>query len=353
MAEMYEEALKKSLQSGLIKPVYILFGDDGYLINHYQDVIILKTCGKDNDFDLQKLEREVDLSIPFDFLNQFPMMGERKCVILADYNFESASAEDFDRLIALASDDYVFSTLVLVFEDIPFDPKKSSKASKLAAAAERCGGCVVRLNHRSGNDLAKMLVTGAKKRGLALDISVAKYMIETCGTDINTLSGELEKVCRYVGEGVISKADIDDSCIKTVDAVIYDYTAKLIMCDTLSAINKLNDLLYMRLEPVVILFTAASAFIDMARVNAAKKSHVALSDVAKDFSYSENKSFLLTKAANNLSRFNDSKLNLCLAAILDADRMLKSYSYDAKTVLEQMTVKIIYIIANGEEIDKN
>ena len=353
MAEISEEILKKSLQNEQIKPVYILFGDDGYLINHYQDMIISKTCGKDNEFDLQKFEREVDLRVPFDALNQFPMIGARKCVIIADYNFESASNDDLDRLIALVSDNYEFSTLVLVFEDIPFDIKKSSKARNLASAAEKSGGYVVRLNHRSGNELAKMLVAGAKKRGLTLDISVAKYMIETCGTDINTLSGELEKVCRYASGSEISKNDVDVSCIKTADAVIYDYAAKLIMCDTLAALNKLNDLLYMRLEPMVILYSAASAFIDMVRVNAAKKSHVDLSTVVKDFSYPDNKSFLLTKAANNLSRFNDKKLDLCLAAILDADRMLKSFSYDAKTVLEEMTVKIIYIIANGEEIDKD
>ncbi|MBR5922604.1 MAG: DNA polymerase III subunit delta [Clostridia bacterium] len=354
MAEILnEDSLKKSLQGGQIKPVYILFGDDGYLINRYQDMIIDKTCGKDNDFDLQKFEREVDLRVPFDALNQFPMMGQRKCVIIADYNFESASNDDFDRLVALASDSYEFSTLVLVFEDVLFDVKRSSKSKNLLNAALSCGGCAVRLDHRDAHDLAKMLVAGASKRGKELDISVANYMVETCGTDINTLSLELEKICRYVDGDNISKSDIDDCCIKTVDAVIYDYAAKLISCDTLAAINKLNDLLYMRLEPMVILYSAASAFVDMVRVNAAKKSHVAVFDVAKDFSYPDNKTFLLTKAENNLRRFNDKKLNLCLNAILDADRMLKSFSFDPKTVLEQMTVRIIYIIANGEEIDKN
>ena len=351
MAEIYENTLKSALSSGKIAPCYILFGDDSFLISHYEKAIIAKTCGNDNDFDLQRFERDVDLQAVYDSVNQFPMMGGRKCVILSDYDFESASKTDFDRLVMLLSDNYEFSTLVLKFDAIYFDSKRSAKAKKLISSAEKGGGCAVALNHRSNAELEKMLINGAKKRGRALEANVAKYMVENCGTDINTLSKELEKVCRFVDGESITKSDIDSACVKSVEASVYEYVKKVIACDTLSAVKILNNLLYMHFEPMIILYTAASAFVDMARMNAAAKVNKSTAEVAEDFSY-KNKTFVLSNATYNLKKLNDKKLNLCMRTILSADRLLKSFSYDEKLILEQMTVELIYIIANGESIDK-
>ncbi len=351
MAVIFENALKSGIQSGNILSSYILFGDDSYLITHYENLIVSKTCGKDNDFDLQRFERNVDLQAVYDALNQFPMLGGKKCVILSDYDFESASAEDFERLLSLLSDDYEFSTLVLKFDGIEFDHKRSAKAKKLIGAAEKGNGCAVALNHRDDGDLVRMLISGAKKRGCVLDTNTAKYMLETCGSDINTLSRELNKVCFFVDGGDITKQTVDDVCVKSVEASVYEYVKKIIACDYYSSIKIIDDLLYMRFEPMIILYTAASAFVDMARVSAGKKFNKTLGDIADDFSY-KGKEFVLERASLNLRRVDDKKLALCMDEILAADKALKSFSADEKFVLEQMTVRLIYIIANGDILDK-
>ena len=351
MAVIFENELKRGLQNGKIMPTYILFGDDSYLITHYENLIISKTCGKDNDFDLQKFERNVDLQAIYDALNQFSMLGGRKCVILTDYDFESAQTEDFDRLVSLLSDNYEFSTFVLKFDGIEFDSKRSARAKKLISAAEKGLGCAVSLNHRENGDLIKMLVNGAKKRGTALDTNTARYMLEICGADINTLTRELEKLCFFVSGGEITKKTVDDVCVKSVEASVYEYVKKIISCDYYSAVKILNDLLYMRFEPMIILYTAASAFVDMARVNAGKKVKRPINEIAVDFSY-KGKEFVLERAANNLRKFNDKKLILCMDEILRADSRLKSFSADEKFVLEEMTIRLIYIITNGDILDK-
>ena len=350
MPVIYENQLKSQLNQGDIKPVYLLFGEDGYLINHYESLIISKTCGKDNDFDLMRFERDVDLQAVYDSVNQFPMMGERKCVILSDYDFESAAKEDLDRLVALVSDPYEFSTLILRFDSIPVDPKRSQKSIILINSAAESGGVAVCLNHREENDIAAMLIRGAKKRGFSLDNTAAKYMVECCGSDINTLMRELDKLCFFVTNASITKADIDSVCTKSVDASVYEFAKKIVVCDTFSALTILNDLFYMRIAPMIILYSTASVFVDMVRVNAATKIHIEKQQIAEDFSYG-NKTFVLDNARSNLKRISDKTLKLCMDEILSADKMLKSFSGDEKTVLEKMTVRLIYIIANGESID--
>lgn len=350
MSVTTESALKNALNKGEVLPVYVLFGDDGYLLNRYEDLIIEKTCGRDNDFDLQKFEREVDLQSVYDSVNQFSFTGARRCVVLADYNFETAADSDLERLLALLSDSCETSTLILRFDGIEFDIKHSPKAKKILAACEKGGGAVVELNHRTSAELSKMLQNGAKKRGKTLDRSSADYMIQCCGLDINTLVSELDKVCRFVSGDTVTKDDIDLVCTKTVEASVYEYVRRIIACDTRAAMSILNDLFFMRFEPMLILYSVASAFVDMARVNAASKVHVPLADVAADFPY-KNKDFVLKNASYNLKKFNDKKLNLCFAEILAADKLIKSFSADDKLVLEQMTVRLIYVIAHGEAVD--
>lgn len=350
MSVVYESELKNSISAGKILPTYILYGDDGYLINNYENKLISNSCGKDNDFDLQRFERNIDLQVVFDALNQFPMMGDRKCVVLSDYDFESASAEDFERLSALLSDNYEFSTLIFRLDDIEFDVKRSKRAQKLISAVKKSGGLVVCLNHRNNAELAKMLVNGAKKRGSNLDISVAKYMVEICGSDINTLVSELEKVCYFAGDTVITKEIVNAVCIKSVEASVYEYAKKVIDCNSASALKILNELLYMRIKPISILYTTASAFIDIVRADAGKRANKSVSDIVEDFLY-KNKEFVVSRAISNSRKFDDKKLSLCMNEILATDKLIKSFSYDDSNVLEQMTIRLIYIISNGEAID--
>ena len=54
MSAINESVLKASITSGDIKPIYLLFGDESYLVNHYENILCEKICGKGNDFDLQK-----------------------------------------------------------------------------------------------------------------------------------------------------------------------------------------------------------------------------------------------------------------------------------------------------------
>ena len=350
MPVLGENALKQTLQKGDIKPVYILFGNDGYLIDRYQDLIISKTCGKNNEFDLQKFERDIDLQLVFDSVNQFPFAGERRCTVLLEYNFEKASEDDFNKLLSLASDSYTAATLILRFENTPFDLKRNARAQKLSAACESGGGAVCELNHRSSAELSKMLQNGAKKRGKTLDKSTADYMLENCGLDINLLAGELDKVCRYTDNENITKADIDFACTKTVEATVYNYVREIIALNTRGAMRVLNDLFYMRVEPMLILYSVSSAFVDMARVSAAGKVHIPINEVSLDFQYT-NREFALKNASAYLKKFNDAKLNSCMDEILSADKALKSFSGNDRYILEQMTVKLICIIAHGDKVD--
>ena len=84
----------------------------------------------------------------------------------------------------------------------------------------------------------------------------------------------------------------------------------------------------------------------MFRLNSAYKAKKTKSDVASDFSY-KNKAFLLDKAAVNLRKYDSRKLDLSLYELIRTDSALKSFGADPKLLLEEMTLKLIYIAKKG------
>jgi len=351
MAVMFEDALKKNIATDKLLPVYILFGEDAYLKTHYLNKISHRIADEDDVFNFCKFTGACDLQAVYDAAMQLPFMSDRKCIILNDYDYEHCSKTDFDRLVEILSDIPSGVTFIMYFDSVETDHKKGNKFKKLIAAAEKSGGAAVLLNHRSRAELAKMLSSAAVKRNCKMDTSVALYMVETVGDDINLLVNETEKLCAFVGEGVITKDDIDEACTKSVEANIYRLSDFILSCNSTEALKTLDDLFFMRIEPMAVLYTVSGVFVDMYRLYTARQSGLKAEDVKKVFASYKGKEFLLEKAARNLQKFDFDKLNLAFNALLKADKDLKSFGCDQRTVLEQMIVKLIYIISKGESLD--
>ncbi len=351
MPIVYEEDLRRDIQTKHFSPVYLIFGDDPYLKNHYKDTLAKKSYDGDPFFNLQNFEGDCDLQEVFDAVNQFPMMADRKCVVLSDFDFEHASKTDFDRFVELFSNANDTCVLIVCFDNIDFDAKKGTKEKKILSAVEKVGGKCAEVNHRSITALVKMLSDGAKKRGCNFGEIAARHLIEISGSDLSTLKNELDKLCAYVGSGDISKDIVEQISVKSVDASVYEYVKQIFAGEISTALKMLDDMFFMRIEPMIILSVVASSYVDVYRAHTANIKGATKSDMATDFKYPKNKLFLIDRAVLSLKKFNETKLQLSLESIAEADKSLKSFGADPRTVLEQLTVKLVYILTKGESVD--
>ncbi len=350
MALIFEDALSKEISSNRFSNAYLLFGDDSYLKKFYADKISEKSYGGDPFFNLQKFDGNADLQDVYDAVNQYPMMADTKCVTLTDYDFEHASKSDFDKLCDLLSDNTDGCVFIVRFDSIEFDDKRNAKAKKLISAVEKGNGKAVKLDHRKGTALVKMLTSGAIKRNGNMSDNVARYLIEIVGDDISTLKNELDKLCFFANGKEISKETVDFICVKSVESSVYEYVKQIIACDVSGALKQLDNMFFMHIEPMIILYTASAAYVDMYRVFTAQNCGKTTADIAKDFGY-KNKAFVLERAKTDLKKMSREKLIFSFEALLDADKKLKSFGVEPRTVLEQLTVKLIFIIVKGETVD--
>lgn len=349
MSVFFEDAVKRDIASCNFAKCYLLYGDDLYLKKYYSDKISEKAYGGDPLFNLQKFELDANLQEVYDAVNQFPMMADSKCVLLIDYDFEHCSKSDLQMLCDLIAGIDEGCVFILRFDAIEFDVKNSAKAKKIMSAVEKCGGKPVCLNHRNHNSLAKMLMTGAAKRGCTLESRDAHYLIETCSDDLSLLKNELDKLCGYVKSGKIDREVINKVAVKSAESSVYDYVQAIIDGNISNALKMLDNLFYMRVEPIIILYTASASYVDLYRIMAAKKVNIGIDTIAADFAY-KNRAFVLEKALPNLKKFDKKKMLLSFDELLLADQHLKNFGYDPRTVLEELTVKLVYILVKGESV---
>lgn len=349
MALVFEEGLKSALKTGN-KNVFVFLGEDGYLKRFYVEKLTKNIASSDDIFNYQRFEADSSLQEVYDAVQQFPMMNDKKVVILRDFNLATADSQDYDKLIALISDVPDTTVFILWFDALEVEIKKNARLDKVIKACEGSNGLAVNFTHRRPAELEKMLNDGALKRGTKFENGAAKLLIEKVGDDLFALQNELEKLCAYSKGNAITKAVIENVAARTVESDIYELADKILKCELSAAYSILDDLFFMRVDPIIILSTISSVYVDMYRVLAARAHNLSTDKIIEDFAYG-NRSFLVRNAANNLKRFDFSKLQLSLNKLAAADTALKSFNGDERVVLERLIVELSYIAVKGESLD--
>lgn len=339
-----EAELKKQLK-GELAPLYFLYGEETYLTAHYARQIADLAAGNDElgEFNLQKFDGQ---STSFDAIEEaaeaLPVMAERKCVVVRDFDAAAGTAQD--RLLALVSDPP--GTCVLIFwqDTVQPDLKKNAKWKAFAAAVEKGGVCVC-FPRKTAGDIARLLCSGAVRRGCTLSTDNARLLAERCGDDLNLLNNELDKLAALADGGEITRAHIEAAATRNLEASVYDLSKALLRHQYEQAYGILDTLLAQKEEPVAILAVLSGAYVDLYRAKVAAQGGRQAVELAAEFGC-KGREWRLRNAARDCERLPLPMLRQSLEVLAQADARLKSSRTDKRIVLEQTAAQLI-VLAKG------
>ncbi len=347
MSFLTEDDLKRQIKSGQFDRLYLIFGNEDYLKQFYALQIPKKSVDEAfADFNLHRLDgKETSLNEISDCTSAYPMMGEYTCTLVKDFPLQTMSGdrgkinESFMELV-----ENLPETSILVFwMDSTEVDEKNTKWSKIIKYIDSNGVCA-KIEKRSSNALCKLLCDSASKKDCTLSKDNALYMVTLVGDDMSTLRNELDKVCSFVGSGDITKSAIDKTVIVSVEAKVFSLSRFIVNKDADKAFETLSNLFKLREEPVAILGVLSKAYVDMYRVKAIKEKGLRADSLSDYFpSAYKGRGFIITNAARDGASLSLTQLHKALLALGDADRRLKSTGEDAKTVLEELVLRLIRI----------
>ena len=344
------EELKRKIKSGLISPIYFIYGNEPYLINHYVNMIADRAVSALPEINLKSIDSDFDVDEIISNAYLVPMMSNYKCIILNDFDLGKLTESDIKKLLEMAKNPSDVAVVIFKFTSIEVSLGNSYKSKKLsknfreiAKAIEEGEGIIAEVNHMTVGEISKTLTAGALKRGCTLDSATARYMIEVCSDDLTTLLCEMEKLCSYLSNGVITKEHVDKICTRSVNARIFDMSKMVLSKNVKSSMKILDDLLYQKVKEIEIVYELSKTYIDIYRMSSSKRANVSISDVSKYFEYG-NRDFVLKSASNFASLLSSNQLEESLQALCEAATMLMGASKMKKPdVLKTLILRLILI----------
>jgi DNA polymerase-3 subunit delta len=207
--------LIRNIEKGIVSPIYLFYGDEGFLIDEAVKRIVSSIIEPSNrDFNLEILRGgETGGEEIVSKAQTLPFMGERRVVIVK--GIDDLKASGAERLVEYCSNPSPTTALILTGHKIDGRGKLYNAISK--------NGVVIQFKPLYEKDTAGWVMRFAKDSGYRIDNDARDYLLSLVGNSLQRLKNELEKVFTYKGDNKDIKIDdirllVEDTKIETIFA---------------------------------------------------------------------------------------------------------------------------------------
>lgn len=330
------KTLKKDVKAKQLRRLYVLYGEETYLRDHYLGRIKseLLPAGTE-DFNFKTLDGKACTAREIvQICDCLPMMNDRTLVLVWDYDIFRAGEGERKELLGLLEDLPDYLCLVFVYDLIPYKPDTRAKIY----AAVKANGLAVEFARQTQGDLNDWIFRHFKALGHEIDTKQSEFLTFYCGDLMTNLSQEIAKIAAYAKERRITRQDILAVATPQPDAKIYELTDAVSAKDCDKALGLLGELLGMQQPTQVIVASLGKYLRQLYAARAAletRRSADAVAELWKLKSYPASK---LMAAAQKTT------LPWCRGAlrkVAQADLDTKSGGED-KSVLTGLVLELCY-----------
>lgn len=179
-----------------------------------------------------------------------PMMSQSTFVTVTDMDVFKLDEAQRTALVSLLEDFPEYCTLVFLYRQLPY--KKDGKLKKLTAAIA-AHTTEIEFAPQGRQKLQKWVRRRFAAFDKELDDNVIDHLLFTCGSLMDGLVPEINKIAAYAKGKRVTVADIDAVADPVLDARIFDMTNAVTARDYDRAAAVLAELLRMQTEPIAIL----------------------------------------------------------------------------------------------------
>lgn len=331
------EELEKSLKQGILGSLYLLYGEEKYLINN---------CVK----NIEKLFGEKIAGINFVLIDennvneiisdiQTPAFGfERKLIVAKNTGLFKKDAKkktkNDNSNIKVKLTSYLEENIDILKKDVVlvFIEETAEKCELLNIFEKH--GIVCESEYLKPFQIQTRIKNIANLYGVNIDKTTIDYFIECCGTDMQELVNEIRKLIEYEGKGnTITKQDIDKLSIKKIESIIFDLTDNLGKKNIEESLKVLKNLIYAK-EPIQKIFiTLYNHFKKLYITKIAVNEKL---NLAESLNLKANQTFLAGKYRMQSGYFKEAELKKLLKEFIDLDYKVKNGMMDINVGLESI-----------------
>ncbi len=234
----------EDIQTGQLKHVYLLYGDERYLVNQYTQKLRDALSEPGDDVNTTRFSgQDIDPGQVIDLAETLPFFADHRSIFLDGTGFFKKGGD------ALA--DYVKDipkSAYLVFTETEVD-----RRSRLFRQVQQ-EGRVVEFPRQDEDTLMRWILGRIRRENKQIARPVLEFFLSRTGNDMERISRELEKLlCYTMDKDIITREDVEAVCTTQLSDEIFGMVDAVAGKQQKRALEMYYDLLMLREAPMRIL----------------------------------------------------------------------------------------------------
>lgn len=212
------------IRKGNPAQVYILTGEEPYYLDLITENLEAHVIPEgDRDFNLTLFYgQDADIDYVIAAARQFPVMADRRLVILKEAQSMDRAKVQLERLAPYIENPAPNTVFALVFKDAPF-----AATSKIMKAAKASGATVFTSNLPRDYELLGHARDYCTERRISIEEKALQLMCEYVGAPLSKLFGEIAKLSSICGTRRITAEDVERNTGRSREYSAFDFSEAL------------------------------------------------------------------------------------------------------------------------------
>jgi len=333
-------ALLKSINRGVLAPVYLFYGTEKLLMDSYLEKLKAKLLPPELEaFNFDKVDGEkVSAGQIADLANTMPVMAEKRVVFVDNAVYFAAAKSPENKFDDGPLLEYLTNPntgCCLIFRIIG----KADKRKKIFKAVEEKGQ-TVEFASLTGENLQRWVEAFLKDRGKRIEPAAFNYLVLLAGEGLAVMQNELEKLSLYCHDSaVITLPMVQEIVTKNTEINVFNLIDSIAEKKGKKALELLQTSLVMGEAPMKLL----SLLVRQYRLILAAKDMVSQGFSEKQIRERLSiQPFVLNKVLSQGRNFSVEQLVKALERLLEAEVLLKSSGGDPAELMENLVIGLCY-----------
>ncbi len=321
---MTRQDFYSALRQKKFAPVYFFYGEEDFLIDEAVDSLIAEVLPEESrSFNLDVLYgNEVDARDVVAHANSFPMMADRRVVILREYE-----RLDEDELVhSYVENPCPTTVLVLV--------------SKKTDAAIRGKAATVEFRRLYDSDLPAWITERSSLYGKRISRDASELLIMYVGGSLRALDSEIEKITVYVGE----KKAINSEDVAAVVGVsksynVFELTKAVGDRNLKRSLEILERMMEVGEYPPLMVAALTKHFMTLLKLAEGRRRKMSEGEIAASIKSPPRR---IGEYMSQLRQYSSADLEKSFAPLARADEKLKFTSEDPRSVMTVLLHELIH-----------
>ncbi len=323
-----DQTVDEDIASGSIRPVYLLFGEETYLLRQKKKLLLDAVRNPDDNMNFSTFEgKGIRPAEIIDLAETLPFLAERRVLLVENSGFfKNAAPNELVEYI-----DVIPEAACLIFAESDVD-----KRGRLYKAVSK-KGAAVEYNRLDQDTLSKWIASRIRKEGKQISRDTLERFLIRSGDNMEFIDCELEKLLSYtVGRDAITNEDLNAICSGQMTDDIFAMVNAFSAHDRKTAFTLYYRLLENRESPYHILFLVIRQLNLLMQIRDLAGRHLGTREIAERMGSPD---WLVRK---NLAQANGFSLETLKNAVKDgveAEEAFKSGRLTEHTAVELFLTK--------------